>query len=333
MKDRHIQGKEIELYAPVVIITCNRIEHLRECVESLAACTHAEKTELYISVDYPPGEKYVEGFKKVKEYVKDIQGFKKVNVWIQETNLGPEANEHFVQEKAFETYDFLIFTEDDNVFAAAYLDYMNQMLRRFEKDPRVYSVAGFNMLKLSGPSKIYKCYTFQPWGNGKWKDKWHYLRDLNRVEVYEASSRNFFKIAGLYFRNKWIFCVYVSFLLKGKEAQNYRLSDSVLTLLFYLLGYYSVFPSKSLVKNNGFDGSGVTCRAGEVPNLDNVELDDELLFRYDESLDIPITKKWYLPIPEWAQKSAKLKNDPLTYLLYCIMGKEKYMAWRRKKGI
>lgn len=323
----------IEIYAPVVIITCNRAEHLRECVESLSRCTHAEKTEVYISVDYPPGEKYVEGWEKVKEYVTDIQGFKKVNVWIQETNLGPDANEHFVQEKAFEKYDVLIFTEDDNVFAAAYLDYMNQMLKRFEKDPRVYSIAGFNMLNVSSPSRIYKSYTFQPWGSGKWKDKWHYLRDLNRAEVFEKSSQRYLKIMGLYFRNKWLFCVYVSFLLKGDEAQKSRMTDAMLSLLFYLLGYYTVFPCKSLVKNNGFDGSGVTCRVGAVPELEEVELDDEVLFRYDDQAEIPITKKWYLPIPEWAKNSARLKNDPLTYFLYCVMGKEKYLAWRKKKGI
>lgn len=334
MKEKYVQLKETDTYFPVAIITCNRVEFLRECIDSLSRCTYADKTELYISVDYPPDERYVDGWKKIKEYLPNIQGFKKVNVWVQETNLGTMRNEDFVQRKVFAKYDALIFTEDDNVFAAGFLDYMNQMLRRFEKDPKVYSIAGFNMLRAPRNSRIYKNYSFQPWGYGTWKDKWNHLRDMNKTETYEKCSKNIFKIIGLYLRNKWLFCVFTASLLKeNKEVQETGLTDAVLTLLFYLLGFYSVFPSKSLVKNNGFDGSGVNCRIEEVPHINEINLDSESSFCYDSSQKVPVSWKWYLPIPEWAKKSAKLKNDPLTYALYCIMGKERYLEWRKRKGI
>ena len=62
----------LTVYAPVIIPTCNRYEHLRECVESLAECTHADKTELIISVDFPPDESYADGWNKVREYVSGI---------------------------------------------------------------------------------------------------------------------------------------------------------------------------------------------------------------------------------------------------------------------
>ena len=48
-------------YAPVLITTCNRYEHLKRCVESLSKCTLASETDLIISVDYPPSDKYVDG--------------------------------------------------------------------------------------------------------------------------------------------------------------------------------------------------------------------------------------------------------------------------------
>lgn len=334
MGDRHIQKMEVARYAPVAIITCNRIEHLRECVESLARCTYADRTELYISVDYPPGEKYVAGWEQVKEYVQNIQGFRKVNFWIQEKNLGPAGNAVFVYGKAFEKHPAIICTEDDNVFAPAYLDYMNQMLVRYEKDPKVFSVAGFSMFKHSNASGIYKNYAFQPWGNGRWKDKWDYLLQMDYRKLYEESAKKTGKVLGLYFNNKWLFCVYVNRLLKeGTEDGQTRLTDAILTLIFYLRGYYSVFPSKSLVKNNGFDGSGINCIEGVVPDIDKVELDEAPCFAYDESRRVPIIRKWYLPIPEWAKRSAKFKNDPLTFLLYRMWGREKYQAWREKKGI
>jgi hypothetical protein len=134
----------------------------------------------------------------------------------------------------------------------------------------------------------------------------------------------------MYFDNKWLFCAYVKCLIR--ENNDPYMQDSTLTLLFYLLGYYSIFPMKSLVKNNGFDGSGQHCVEGVVPDIDKVELDDSLLFEYDEKKKVPISRKWYLPIPDWAKRSSKLKQDPLTYLLYIFMGKERYQAWRKRKG-
>ena len=52
------------IFAPVIIPTLNRYEHFRKCLESLEACTGAEKTDVYVALDFPPSEKYVEGWKK-----------------------------------------------------------------------------------------------------------------------------------------------------------------------------------------------------------------------------------------------------------------------------
>lgn len=322
--------EKVKIYAPVVIPTCNRYQHLKDCVESLAACKYAEETELYISVDYPPNENYISGWEKVKEYVKDIRGFKEVHVWLQDSNLGPCYNGNMLIDKVFEKYDYLIFTEDDNVFAPAYLDYMNKMLVRFEKDPKIFSIAGFSRSNLNYSSKIYKNYTFQPWGNGKWKNKWYFLKNLNQPQIYEKYSKKILKIIQLYFDNKWLFCAYVGCLLR--ENSDPEMRDATQTLLFYLLGYQSIFPIKSLVKNNGFDESGQTCRKEAVPDIDKVELDCAPVFEYNASQKIPTYRGWYLPIPEWAKRSSKLSQDPLTYLLYLVMGKERYKKWRKRKG-
>lgn len=321
-----------KIYAPVIIPTCNRYQHLKKCIESLAACTHAEDTELYISVDYPPNESYRQGWKEVKEYVQNIQGFKEVHLWLQDSNLGSGKNGTFLVDKVFEEHTYLIFTEDDNVFAPAFLDYMNKMLVRFEKDPRVLSISGFSLSNFHYSSKIYKSYTFMPWGNGKWKDKWYYLQGLDQPQIYEEYSKNIFKNIRLYFYNKGVFCGYVTRLTR--RIHNYYMTDSTQTLLFYLLGCYSIFPTKSLVRNLGFDGSGIHCVRGPKDiHVDEIELDKELVFEYDASKKIPIYRKSHFPMQEWVKKSSKLRNDPLTYLLYHFMGKEKYGEWRKRKGL
>lgn len=47
-------------------------------MESLSRCTHADKTELVVGLDYPPSEKYIEGWEKISNYVSTISGFGKV---------------------------------------------------------------------------------------------------------------------------------------------------------------------------------------------------------------------------------------------------------------
>ena len=55
---------ENKVYAPVCIPTCNRYNKLKKCIESLIANKEAKKTELYISVDYPPEERFLVDIRK-----------------------------------------------------------------------------------------------------------------------------------------------------------------------------------------------------------------------------------------------------------------------------
>ena len=57
------------IYAPVIIPTLNRYEHFKNCLESLEACVGADFTDVYVALDYPPSEKYVEGWKKIDIYL------------------------------------------------------------------------------------------------------------------------------------------------------------------------------------------------------------------------------------------------------------------------
>ena len=122
------------IYAPIIIPTLNRYECLKKCVESLQKNTWADETELYISVDYPPAEKYEYGYRKIKEYLdKEITGFKKVNVFFQGKNLGPIENVNWLYEKAFSKYDRVIFMEDDNEVAPSFIQFCDKGLELFDR--------------------------------------------------------------------------------------------------------------------------------------------------------------------------------------------------------
>ena len=60
---------EVKNYSPVIIPTLNRYEHFKRCLESLEQCTGATYTDVYIGLDYPPADKYIDGWRKIDEYL------------------------------------------------------------------------------------------------------------------------------------------------------------------------------------------------------------------------------------------------------------------------
>ena len=133
----------IENYAPIIIPTLNRKNHLQRCIRSLSENTGAEYTDLYISVDYPPSEKYFCGYNEVVEYLKtadELNRFKNVFIYYQEANLGACGNTDFLKRKVKELSDEYIYSEDDNEFSVNFLEYINKGLSRYKNDNRVISV-------------------------------------------------------------------------------------------------------------------------------------------------------------------------------------------------
>ena len=82
---------EIKQYAPVIIPTLNRFDHFKRCLESLEKCTGAEHTDVYVALDYPPSEKYIDGWKKIGAYLVEKEknnSFANLCVTRRERNYG-----------------------------------------------------------------------------------------------------------------------------------------------------------------------------------------------------------------------------------------------------
>lgn len=330
-----IQYDQGTVWAPVIITTCNRYEHLRECVESLAGCTHADKTELYISVDFPPDESYTDGWKKVREYVAEIKKagrgtFKKVTAYFQESNLGPSGNGKFLRNELPPTNEYYIATEDDNIFAPGFLDYMNRMLQLFKNDKSVMAVSGFTYVRRGDSAPIYKCPECLPYGIGYWTQKVEMFLSQDYEKILKDFAANPLRMFDLYRNNKWVFCICVGRLISGNHVFGW--TDALESLSNYLTDRYVIYPAKTLSLNRGFDGSGQNCVKDIIPDLDKMVPDDAALFDYDIDLHrIPVTKKRIFPLPDWVKRQARFQNDPLTYILYRIMGRERFLRWRERK--
>lgn len=256
---------------PVCIITCNRIDHLKECIESLQKNLLAKDTDLYISVDCPPSEKYLEGYNKVVEYLDSgIEGFKNVYIFKQERNLGHELNCYWLEDKVFETHDAFIYTEDDNVFSPNFLEYCNKCIEKHKDDPKCYGICGhlYPVKFEHGKNNIVKMYNdFDAWGYAVFKDRTLAARKYILGEEFINARKNRKLMRKLLNRNVRLFCYYVDNLYKSvkvmrSDAGMTRMFDITMAIYCIFNDMYNVIPIESKARNNGWDGSGFNCAPG-----------------------------------------------------------------------
>lgn len=274
-------------YYPIIIPTLNRYNHLKNCVDSLSRCTGANNTELYISLDYPPGEKYQEGYKKIKDYLPTIVGFKNVIFFIQDQNLGSEKNSSFLKSQVSKKYSAYIFTEDDNIFSPNFLEYVNLGLREYADNPKVTSISGYNFTELYDQDNC--DFFFRPvcsaWGVGRWFEK---DRDLE-----QKMTMNYFKgVLNSWKLSSKVFFTNASDLrLLMRMVQDHVVWNDVARCIINIVeNKYELAPAISMSKNMGHDGSGEHCGDAASDRYSNQEIDGRSFFRI-EKVNSPTSMK------------------------------------------
>lgn len=335
------------MYAPIIIPTLNRYEHLRECLESLKKNKHANETEVFISVDYPPSSIYEEGYGHVKNYLSSgVEGFKKVNVIYQQENLGEFRNIDYLISCIRGSYDRFIFTEDDNIFSENFLEYMNRCLEVYKNDDSIYAICGYmwpvdNMTDRHEVVKINSI--FSAWGYGAWLEKIDKLNRHINLDELEIIMNDKKMMMSLRKTNRFIYVELIkgflgitNCLIKDENVEKIDLAYSV---WMYANNLSMLYPVCSKVRNIGNDGSGQNCvdldeefaDAKKVNNrnynyskqtLDNESYFDEPLFLdKDCAVELETRLMRFLTVSH----NELFKSD-LAYVLYRVMGRKKVIS-------
>lgn len=246
------------IYAPVLIPTLNRYDHFVNLISSLQKNKLAEKTDLYIGLDYPPNEKYTEGYDMIKDYLSlGIQGFRSVNVIQHQRNVGATENIESLINEIRNKYDRFILSEDDNVFSPCYLEYMNLGLDLIKDDDDLMCVCGYSypVKWIDRGLGVIKEQSFvSAWGFGTFLKKYDKIGNQLRNGYY--NKKVFVKLKSLRKKSKknYVYCV-------SQLYGNHGLIPNDIGLSCYQLleNKYCLMPTTSLVRNNGWDGSGVNC--------------------------------------------------------------------------
>lgn len=262
------------IYAPIIIPTLNRYECLKKCVESLQKNTWADETELYISVDYPPAEKYEYGYRKIKEYLdKEITGFKKVNVFFQGKNLGPIENVNWLYEKAFSKYDRVIFMEDDNEVAPSFIQFCDKGLELFDRYEDIIAInasdyvwcgkgftppintVNFGDVNIEKRQMIFHAFA-------TWKNKKEKVYDWAENGMLYMLGKSNYKMLKLYKKSTSLFYTYLyRVCITNDQLPWYKgrlhAIDFCWDLYMVMLDKYVIAPIEPLIRDLGVDGNGV----------------------------------------------------------------------------
>ncbi len=261
-------------YAPVAVFVYNRPEKTRALFETLRQNGLAKKSDVHVFSDAAKNPKAETRVKEVREYVQSLESkdwFKSVTLHKAESNKGLAKSIIDGVTGIFEESDKVVVLEDDLVLSLYFLDYMNECLDCFCEDKRIWSIDGYshNPVRPAGyDSDIYLTYRASSWGWGTWKDRW----DMADWEVKDYGIFRINPMANIRFiRGGNDLPSMLRAYKKGKIdswAIRWCLSQSRHDML-------SVAPIKSLVSNDGLDGSGTNCKDDESNGLNFAEIEND----------------------------------------------------------
>ena len=281
------------VYAAIVIPTLNRIEHLKRCIMSLQKNPWAKYTPLIISVDYPPDEQYVDGYKKICQYLEEgLDGFLSVEVIFQEKNLGPYGNFDFLRTYVRQAYDRYIFMEDDIESSPNFIEFIDKGLDIFADDEDIIAIcAGSPSSDENEEENVILTHNFAAYGYGTWvKKEEEYLQRINRKYLVNESKKIRTMIKLAQYDASLLFALQSAILQKEKL---YQLSNGEVPIIDMMIKIYAVLEEKYVVapcikkvRNWGLDGSGVN--SPKIENLAAVNGGNDQRTHFEYKYPIPM---------------------------------------------
>ena len=243
-------------YAPILLFVYNRPEHVRRNIQALLKNELAAESELFIYSDAAKDETSQAAVKEVRAFIRSIQGFKKITITERTENWGLARSIIDGVTTLINRYGRVIVLEDDLVVAPHFLQFMNDALETYRDEERVGHIQACDFTHDPSLPDTFLIKWTGSWGWGTWDRAWKHFNADGKVLLAELESRKLtytFDFNGKY--------GYTRMLRRQIEGKNNSWAIRWNASLF-LKGILSLNVGKSLVQNEGFDGSGTNCGGG-----------------------------------------------------------------------
>jgi len=232
--------------------------HLKKCVESLLLNKLASESDLYIFADGAKTEVDQEPVKQVRNYLHSIKGFKIINITERTENWGLARNIIDGVTTIVKKYGRVIVLEDDLVVAPYFLRFMNDALEAYKNEPRVGHIQACDYTQDPTLPDTFLIKWTGSWGWATWERAWKLFNPDGLALLRELEERKLTKTFD--FNGKYGYTRMLRHQVEGKNnSWAIRWNASL-----FLKDVLSLNVGKSLVQNNGFDGTGTNCGSGRL---------------------------------------------------------------------
>jgi hypothetical protein len=243
-------------YAPILLFVYNRPEHTRRCIESLLKNSLASESNLFIYADGAKDSTQQEAVNEVRNYIRSIQGFKQITLMERSENWGLARNIIDGVTTQVNRYGKVIVLEDDLVVAPYFLQFMNDALEVYKNEPRVGHIQACDFTQDTTLPDTFLIKWTGSWGWATWDRAWKHFNPNGKELLQELEERKLTHVFD--FNGKYGFTRMLRRQIEGKNnSWAIRWNASL-----FLKDILSLNVGRSLVQNEGFDGSGTNCGGG-----------------------------------------------------------------------
>jgi hypothetical protein len=256
--------------APIVLFVYNRPLHTQRVLDALVLNNEAKDTILYIYSDGPKEESTPENLianVETRNIIRQENRFKQIIIIEHENNKGLANSIIDGVTEVLTIHESVIVLEDDILVSRGFLSYMNNALFFYENEEKVGCIHSWNY---NLDTTNYLASTFflrgaDCWGWATWRRAWKLFNSngsqlLNKIiesnAVFEFDRKGTHKFTQMLMdnvnnkNNSWAIRWHASLFLENK---------------------FCLQPTKSIVKNIGFDGSGSHCSADDLLQNDTTD--------------------------------------------------------------
>ncbi len=244
------------ILSPILLFVYNRPAHTRRCIESLSRNSLAVESELFIYADGAKDQTVADEVEEVRQYIRSVKGFKKVTFIERNENWGLAKNIIDGVSTQVKKYGKVIVLEDDLVVAPHFLRFMNDALEIYQDEPKVGHIQACDFTQDASLPDTFLIKWTGSWGWATWERAWKYFNPDGKELLQELEAR---KLTYTFdFNGKYGFTRMLRRQIEGKNnSWAIRWNASL-----FLKDILSLNVGRSLVQNEGFDGSGTNCGGG-----------------------------------------------------------------------
>ena len=296
--------------APILLFVYNRPVHTQQAVAALLRNELAAASRLYIYSDAAKTDADRELVEETRRYVRQITGFASIDIIERKENWGLARNIIDGVTTQVNRFGRVIVLEDDLIVAPYFLHFMNDALEVYKDEPRIGHIQACDFTNDPSLPDIFLIKFTGSWGWATWDRAWKHFNPDGEALLKEMETRKLTRTFD--FNGNYPFTRMLRRQIEGKNnSWAIRWNASL-----FLKDILSVNVGRSLVQNNGFDGSGTNCGGGNL---------------YQSSLWLqPLPVKHLFPIEE--NRQARSVFARYYHRTNCFMAKAVRRLKRTLKG-